>query len=208
MAVITFSAWGIVPVPWSVPDVGTGVSKKGKRFRFATRSKKSALHKGIGSFEDWQVHVRTSASQAMLEASTRIFTTPVAISVVFVLPTPAGHKHGEIAAPTIEWNEKTQKWSKRGGLADLANLLKGIEDAIEGVVMANDVQTRVIERTAVIWGQIPGAIVTVRELEMSEFPGYGEPVPRLPNLRRKLCDTKRSPKSGRRRMRSAENTDG
>lgn len=192
---ISFDAFGFLPVPWSVPHFGSGVSKSGKVFRFSRRGKKSRLAEGALSLEDWQKYVRGAAEDCMRRAKTEVTPWPaVMLEIEFYLPTAPGHRAGEIVIAPVDRNKKGG-WKKSTNLADLTNLVKAVEDAIEGVVYCNDVQVR-SALYVTLYGPVPGARVTVRLIEPNDFPGCGDFVPiEIPppkSRRSRPCEEKRS----------------
>jgi Holliday junction resolvase RusA-like endonuclease len=174
---VMFEALGLDAVPWSVPDIGITTTRTGKRVRFARRRKKSALALGKASLDDWQRFVAESAREAM--AAIPIATGPIRVHMEFLTQTPPGHKHGELWSVPVRFNEEAGEWVKtqpRGKPEpDLVNLFKGTEDAIQSVVFANDVQTRVVSAVA-LYGPCAGVRVHVYEIEPGDFPGLGNPM--------------------------------
>jgi Holliday junction resolvase RusA-like endonuclease len=174
---VEFSALGLEPVPWSVPDIGTGKNKAGKKFRFTTRRKKSNLAAGKASLDDWQTHVAKAAREAM--AAIPVATGPIRIHFEFYCMTPQGRRHGELWEAPIRWNEEKGEFTKTGPRGksepDLTNMVKGAEDALEGIVFANDCLAR-LSSGVTLFGPAPGVKVVVYEIEPGDFPGRGEPV--------------------------------
>src|SRR5262249_21746977 len=142
---VVFDAMGIEPVPWSVPEIGV-VNRGGRRIRFTTRSKKSNLAAGKASLEDWQKHVAAAAPEAMEKAPRP--TCHIKIHFAFTIRPPKGRLPGQVCEAPLRWHEEKGVFTKtqpRGKPeADLVNLIKGTEDALEGVVFENDVQTRIV----------------------------------------------------------------
>ena len=173
---VSFSALGLMVVPWSVPEIG--VNRRGaKPVRFTKRSKKSKLALGKASLADWQEFVAKSAREAMA-AIPRPYG-PIALRIEFIARTPKGKRHGQLWEVPLKWNEKAEEFTKtqpRGKPeADLANMFKGTEDALAGIVFENDVQTRVMS-SVTLYGPVPGVKVYVRLIEPDDFPGTGEPI--------------------------------
>lgn len=169
--IVQFEALGIEPVPWSVPEIGVA-NRGGKRVRFTTRSKKSKLALGKASLEDWQKHVANSAREAM--ATIPIQTGPLKIHFEFRVHPPDGKASGQIWDVPIRWNDdkgvftKTQPRGKPE--ADVVNLMKGTEDALEGIVFENDVQTRIVS-ASMLYGPVDGVRVFVYQIGPEDFPG-------------------------------------
>jgi Holliday junction resolvase RusA-like endonuclease len=175
---VEFSVKGFPPVPWSVPHLGSGVSKSGKRFRFSTRRKKSDPFNFSPSLEDWQELVGSEARKAYdaRHGPAPLLQCPVFLEIVFFAPTPPGKKHGQVWYPGVEWNEKTGKYVKSGlHEPDLTNLTKAVEDALELKVVANDVQF-VGHLAKKLYGPSAGIEARVWGIEASDYEGYGEPV--------------------------------
>lgn len=159
--VVQFEAMGIEPVPWSVPEIGV-TNRGGKRVRFTTRSKKSNLAGGKASLEDWQRYIAASAKQAM-EKTPRL-TGTIKLHFEFYVRPPAGKEESGTWEAPLRWNEDKGQYTKtqpRGKPeADLTNLIKGTEDALEGIVFENDVQTRAIS-AGMFYGPTDGVKITV-----------------------------------------------
>jgi Holliday junction resolvase RusA-like endonuclease len=173
---VTFSAFGLAVVPWSVPEIG--VNRRGaKPVRFTKRSKKSKLSLGKASLEDWQKFVANAGREAMAKIPMPLGS--IRLHIVFHTKTPKGKKHGQLWEVPLKWNEKAGMFVKsqpRGKPEpDLINMFKGTEDAIESVILTNDVQSRVISALTV-YGPVVGVIVSVYEVEPTDFPGYGDPI--------------------------------
>lgn len=169
-------AFGVDVAPWSVPDIGVNrKTKSGKPARFARRRKKSNLDRGSVSLEHWQRFVREAAREVWPGEP---FVGPVYLEIEFYARTPAGKKQGELWAVPLRRN-KDGGWGKsqprRKPEPDLINMFKGTEDAICEVVLANDVQTRMVAAVT-LFGRAPGVKVTVYEIEADDFPGVGEPL--------------------------------
>lgn len=169
----TFQALGLAVVPWSVPEI----CKTKAGGRFTKRRKKSNLVLGKASLEDWQLHVANAARLAM--ASVPRPLGPLKLQIEFFAKTPKGKRHGQLWDVPLRWNEDSQEYTKTQPRskpeADLCNMLKGTEDALQGVVMENDVQTRGFSVHA-FYGPVDGVTVTVYEIEPHDFPGTGDPV--------------------------------
>jgi len=173
---VTFQAFGLAVVPWSVPEIG--VNRRGaKPVRFTKRSKKSKLFLGKASLEDWQKFVAEAAREAM--ATIPIPIGPIRLHIEFHARTPKGKRHGQLWEVPLKWNDEAGKFVKTQPRSkpepDLANMFKGTEDAIQGTILTDDVQTRVISAITV-FGPVDGVIVSVYAIEPEDFPGHGDPV--------------------------------
>lgn len=173
---VSFDCFGVACVPWSVPEIG--VSRRGpKPVRFTKRSKKSKLHEGKASLDDWQRYVKLCATEAMQAIPIPIGS--IKLHIEFHSETPKGKRHGELWNVPLRWNDEASEYTKtqpRGKPeADLVNMFKGTEDALQGAVFANDVQTRMLSSVA-IYGPMNGIRVFVYTIEDTDFVGIGEPV--------------------------------
>ena len=174
---VAFECLGLAVVPWSVPEIGVSRREGCKPHRFTRRSKKSRLAFGKASLDDWQRYVAGAAREAM--AAVPIPAGPVRVHMEFLARTPAGRRHGELWDVPLRFREdkgaftKTQPRGKPE--ADLVNMFKGTEDAIQGVVFEDDVQSRMISAIA-LFGPADGVRVSVYAIEPGDFPGRGEPV--------------------------------
>jgi hypothetical protein len=171
----TIEAFGFEAVPWSVPDIGNTTTKSGKKVRFARRKKKDNMDRGRLSLESWQRFVRDAAEAAMAAVSMPV--GPIRLYIEFFARTPRGHRHGELWNAPVRWNDANGEFTKvqpRGKPeADLVNLFKGTEDAIAGVVFANDCQTRMLSAIT-LFGPHAGVRATVYAIEPSDYPGQGD----------------------------------
>lgn len=176
--VLEFSVLGFPPVPWSVPNFGSGTSKTGKRFTFSTRGKKTKLDEFRLSLEDWQKQVGNEARIAMSKASfASLFCGPVLLQVEFIAQTPPGRKHGEIWFGGVMFNSDSGKYVKGDSHEpDLTNLTKAVEDALEGNCICDDVQIA-FHTTFKRYGPTPGIRVSLWIGLDSHYPGTGDPVP-------------------------------
>ncbi len=169
---VEFQALGLAVVPWSVPEIC--VTSRGRRF--SKRRKKSNLVLGKASLDDWQKHVAGAAREAM--ATIPRTCGPIKLQIEFYCRTPAGKRHGQLWDAPLRWNEELGEFTKaqpRGKAeADIVNMIKGTEDALQGVVFENDVQTRAMSVIA-LHGPCDGIRVTVYSFEASDFPGWGNP---------------------------------
>jgi Holliday junction resolvase RusA-like endonuclease len=163
---VSFAALGFIPTPWQAPHHGTGLTKGGRRFHFKRQDNPD--------LERWQNFVRRSAIEHV--ASVPILQSgAVKLDLSFYLPTPVGRRHGELAEAPVQWNDEKGKFTKVGQPADLTNLIKSTEDALEGVVFANDCQVRSVSAVT-LTGPEPGVRVIVSVMEPSDYQGVGEPV--------------------------------
>lgn len=162
---------GIPPVPWSVPTIGTGFAKSGRRFRFTKRDKKTNLDKRTLNYEHWLDAVRTAANnqheQGVYDEG------PVHLDLAFYFPLKPGKKHGQVVDCDVTWDDDGLCWRKADShCPDLTNLSKGVEDALEEIVYANDCQVR-SKTEAMLYGISPGVFIRVYLLEESDYPGEG-----------------------------------
>jgi Holliday junction resolvase RusA-like endonuclease len=152
-----------VPVPWSTPDVGTGTSKRGKRFRFAKKNE---------ALTAWQDQVNAAARVAY--GPFEPCTGPIALSLVFLFATEDESLRKRLVEPAITWNENQAYHKKQGGFADRTNLIKGVEDALQGVFFVNDTQVR-MGHDICIWERGPGVLIAVYSLKPGVIKWEGYP---------------------------------
>lgn len=152
-----FAVLGLPPVPWKAPTV--------------TRSGHSFPDRNLVA---WKEYVREVAEDHRPEGP--LYCGPTMIDLTFLRRTPPGHLDGQPWCPPVEWNPAKEAYTKRGGpTPDTTNLVKGTEDALEGIIFANDVQSSItIARRA--YGPRQGVQVRVYAIEPGDF-GHGEPVP-------------------------------
>jgi Holliday junction resolvase RusA-like endonuclease len=163
---VSFAALGFIPTPWQPPHHGSGVTKGGRRFHFKKPANPDT--------ERWQNFVRRSAIEHVADRPI-LQAGSVRLELIFYLPTPRGARHGELFTAPVQWNDEKGKFTKVGQPADLTNLIKSTEDALEGVVFANDCQVRGVSAVT-LYGPEPGVRVTVSVIEPSDYQGVGEPV--------------------------------
>ena len=173
------SVLGFTPVPWTVPHFGSGMSKSGKKFHFQTRTRKSRPENLSPDLEHWQKLIRDEAIMAMNEDPYTELklprSCPISLTITFVDRPLPGNQYNQIWFPGIKQNAKGE-WVKLGNHEpDLTNLVKAVEDALQGVVYHNDFQVR-MQHAEMRYGYTPGVIILVQEIEESDFPGLGEPV--------------------------------
>lgn len=104
---------------------------------------------------DYRPHIRLAASRAMEGRSP--LESALAISATFIFPRPKSHfwtgKRSNILrddAPRLHVSRP-----------DTSNLVKLIEDALNGVVWRDDSQIAVYERIEKVYGEIPGVRVKI-----------------------------------------------
>jgi len=118
-----------IPVPWSVPVI----------YRYGGCRPNPRL-------AAWQAAVAGAARLAWgpLEPT----SDPVSLKLTFFLPRTNESDSG-VVVPILKLNRLTGKITKRGlAQADLTNLAKGTEDALEGIVFVNDILVRHKEEIA------------------------------------------------------------
>ncbi len=85
---------------------------------------------------------------------------PLLLDVTFTLPRPRGHygtgKHRERLKPSAPRHHETRP--------DTTKLLRACEDALKGIIYADDSQI-VIQTAMKVYGNVPGVRVRVRRLE-------------------------------------------
>lgn len=102
---------------------------------------------------DWRLRVADAASEAM--DGRPLLDGPLVLEVAVFRPRPKGHyrRDGSLSAE----GERCPYPATR---PDLTKLVRGIEDAILGVVFREDSQV-VVQRNAKLWGEPARAVVTV-----------------------------------------------
>jgi Holliday junction resolvase RusA-like endonuclease len=156
--VAEFETFGVACVPWSMPAPVIG---KGGKTKFIRKA---------GPLAAWQEHVAAAARTAMEGAA--IALGPVLLVLEFYRQTPPGKRDGDFWAVGVERTAKGQHVKRGEPQPDLANLVKGAEDALQGVIIGNDVQTCAI-RTVRLYGPRDGMRVKVCELEPGDRLGIG-----------------------------------
>lgn len=133
------------PVPWSAPTRGRwGGSLPNKRLVDWQQTVKDAAKKKFGPMSPWE--------------------GPVVLSAEFRLSRnmPASAKDGDPACPLVLWDDAQGMNRFKGKSADLTNLIKAIEDAMENVVYVNDAQVACHHECKSVWSkQNPGLFVSV-----------------------------------------------
>lgn len=120
------------PIAWSAPDIGTRRTKGGRKYRFC--SPNLPLRK-------WQAFVSEQARKAYgpIEPS----MCPIRLHLTYHVEHDDPATWGRIVLPDMKWCDSQAKWNKCGRtLADITNLTKAIEDALETVFFHNDTQVR------------------------------------------------------------------
>lgn len=161
--VIRFNVCGPKPVPWSAPTVVRRKNATGKTVSMAFNSDKSNPNTGKLGLSDWKALVSSHAKEKMRDACRDPVTNPVCISVTFARQAKKGEEVGSLWVCGVHWNDEKLEYVKDDvHEPDLTNLFKAVEDAMEGVVYANDVLTRNIDIKALVMG-FNGVLVTVYE---------------------------------------------
>lgn len=142
--IFQLSIKGENPVPWSTPFVARngGRIKDRRLVAWQKRIKEAVIH-------DHPSIIPT--------------TKPLALHVVFYIEAAKGCKPGQIAAPSFTWNENHAQYKLKGKAPDLTNLIKSLEDALEGVVFINDAQVR-LQRSSAYWSLTPGFDCDIYEI--------------------------------------------
>jgi Holliday junction resolvase RusA-like endonuclease len=137
---IHFEAVG-TPIPWSAPLVG----------RFGGARKKPELI-------EWQEKVGEAARDAWpYEPSVE----PIYLYCQFTIRSDDESLHGQLCYPRFKWIPSHSRWKKLGkALPDSTNLLKAVEDGIQGTIFLNDNQVCAQEIIR-LWGSEPGVKVNV-----------------------------------------------
>lgn len=144
------------PVPWKASRVGRG--RDGK------------VHvKKDPTLVAWQTLVNLQARLACRGQGA--FTGPVALYLGFHLEAEEGATPGDVVTRPILFDERLGRWHKGGkSIADLTNLGKAVEDALQGVVYVDDTQVRV-KYEQCLWARPGGAGCRVIAAALSQAPG-------------------------------------
>jgi Holliday junction resolvase RusA-like endonuclease len=148
---VRIEALGMDPAPWRAPTI----ARNGGRFK----DKKLLA---------WQEFVRTCAQVACRGLGQIL--TPIALKATFYRRPPEGRRPGEPWDADIQYNAELGKFTRRGRpIPDVTNLLKGLEDTLQGVVFADDAQV-VQSEARRLYGPEDGAVVEVfRYDEVADF---------------------------------------
>lgn len=138
------------PIPWKVPFVG----------RYGGARKNPALI-------EWQARVAGVAREVYRPREP--YLGPVCLVTTFFVESGDPKLWGKIVAPKYEWIENQERHKKQGGLADESNLVKAVEDAINGILYLDDIQVRVRADVS-LWAESPGCRIMVGFLDTDD-PG-------------------------------------
>jgi Holliday junction resolvase RusA-like endonuclease len=134
------------PVPWSAPDVG--LAKNGRRF--ARKNPKLTA---------WQAELKAVARAAY--GPLEPHRGPIYLELCFGLPTKDESLHGKLVIPRFEDVESQDRVKKMGRqLADRTNLIKAVEDGIQGVLFLDDTQVRAGQDVC-LWSHVDLAGVNI-----------------------------------------------
>jgi Holliday junction resolvase RusA-like endonuclease len=134
-----------------IPEAERKPGKNGKRARL-TRPKPNHAQK------QWQASIGEAAGWAMNFGPP--CQGPVRLRLEFRVKARNGEADGEPWITTVKWNEHKQMWAKGDTeLPDSDNLAKAAQDAMNGIVWADDV---LVFDLAVlkVYGPEPGVMVT------------------------------------------------
>lgn len=146
---VVISVTGSEPVPWSVPQRGRwGGSLPNPRLTGWQKLVADSARSIFGPYEPW--------------------TCPISIETLFFLSwaRPKKTQIGDPAAPIIRFDETYSTHRLKGKAPDVTNLVKGTEDALQGIVFVDDVQVVEHVRHRKMWSDVPGVIITVSRMIM------------------------------------------
>jgi Holliday junction resolvase RusA-like endonuclease len=170
MSIVTIHVDGVEAAPWRAPDIGTGTRRNGTRFRFARARGKSNLAEGRVNLKDWKSIVSEQARKAM--EGRQPFRGAVSLSMTFRYRADANHQADTIAFIPLKANKKTGILGKptlRGRtMPDITNMYKSTEDALHGIVLLDDYQTRV-SHARCVFGEQSGVTITVIPLSEEDY---------------------------------------
>lgn len=180
--IASFDVFGFEPVPWSVPRMGSKKRADGTTYRFGS-GKKSRPEAGSLSLAHWQQLVKDSAKKAMRAAgASEPLTCQTHTEYVFLCRSEDPSSWGRLWTIPIRWvparkiRNKSQAahWTKvhRNAKidADLTNMEKATEDAMEDAVFVNDCLVRSKSSVCLQW-HTPGVRISVYEIEDSDYQG-------------------------------------
>jgi len=105
----------------------------------------------------WRANVAQMAGIVMM--GTELFEGPVRLSLMFVIPRPKGHYRSGRFAGELRQNVPRFPTKK----PDLTKLVRGVEDALTGIVWRDDSQ--VVEQfNRKIWGEPAHVVITVERI--------------------------------------------
>lgn len=109
---------------------------------------------------DWKIDVQHAARSIAERMEGNVLRCPIKLVVHFVLPRPKSHyrtgKNAAILRPDAPHRHAIKP--------DTTKLLRGLEDALTGMLWADDAQIA-LQVTGKDYGDFPGASVTITELE-------------------------------------------
>jgi Holliday junction resolvase RusA-like endonuclease len=133
------------PVPWSAPVRGRwGGSQPNKRLVV------------------WQAEIAKVAREAF--GPKLPWTGPVALQALFSISRnmPKGVKAADAyACPELCWDEAQSKHRLKSKCADLTNLIKAAEDALQSIVYVDDAQVVVHWSCGSFWNKKPGVYLSI-----------------------------------------------
>lgn len=151
--------------PWKISFFVPGLAKPaGSKRAFAqSRTKKIVVIDACKKSADWKVEVRATAYAEMIGKG-GLRTGPLAMSITFTMPRPKSHygtgkNSGFLKSGVQLWH--TFK-------PDATKLTRCLEDALTGVVWADDAQIAKQE-VFKVYGDRLGADVIISELDPQEF---------------------------------------
>lgn len=155
-----FDVFGLGVVPWTPPQVFMKTTKDGRRFKSAAKDKR---------LEAWQDYVRLHAKESM--TGKQVWTGPTFMRLEFFKKAPKGVRHNSLWFNGVKWDGVKAKFTKAGTpVPDLDNLFKGTQDALEGELFGNDVQTCILNASR-RYGPKDGVRVTVWTIEEGDEAG-------------------------------------
>ena len=132
------------PIPWSVP----------KRGRWGGSLPNDRL-------VAWQHEIAVAAMEVF---GPRV---PWAKAVIFrahfelMRAMPKSASFGDAAVPEVYWDEVHSMYRMKGKGADLTNLIKAAEDALQSIVYVDDAQVATHSHCTSVWSKTPGVVIVV-----------------------------------------------
>lgn len=137
---------------------GNPVAQGSKKAFFIKSLGRAVMTEACSKLKPWRSLVSMKAEQAM--GHNNPFTCPVAVVVTFSFNRPKGHFGTGKKARTLKADSPVFKTSK----PDVDKLLRGMLDAMTGIVYSDDSLVAHIEGSKVYSHECPGAFVSIKKI--------------------------------------------
>jgi hypothetical protein len=142
--IVTICVRGQEPIPWSVPTVTRwGGSVPNPRLVEWQDAIRKEARERFGPLQPWRDPIRLCAKFYLLRGC------------------PSKNDYGKVACPTFKYEEVYEKWRLKGKGADLTNLIKAAEDALQDIVYIDDAQVCSHDGCDRLWSSAPGIEITL-----------------------------------------------